>query len=130
MIKVHFFRFVERIVDEEFFIVFPNEPETHNQAVPPSNSTDVFGMIFQLIHSRYVKINCLTDSKQLEPTAPVNRSAYTHRSVGTVKSKQGHQIPPGALLIAPDGEILTVGGPHGHTEGIYSFGIVHIELSR
>ncbi len=45
---------------------------------------------------------------------PVRRSAYTHRSHATTKSKSSSIIPPGALLIAPDGEVLSVGGPTGH----------------
>jgi hypothetical protein len=43
----------------------------------------------------------------------MRRSAYTNRSHVTTKS----MVPPGALLIAPDGEILSVGGPTGHSDG-------------
>ena len=46
----------------------------------------------------------------------VQRSAYTHRSHNTAKSKGSSIGPTGALLIAPDGEVLNVGGPAGHTE--------------
>jgi hypothetical protein len=47
----------------------------------------------------------------------MQRSAYTHRSHATTKSKGSSIVPPGALLIAPDGEILSVGGPTGHSDG-------------
>lgn len=50
----------------------------------------------------------------------MQRSAYTHRSHGTVKSKGSSVVPPGALLIAPDGKVLTVGGPAGHGEGEFT----------
>lgn len=40
----------------------------------------------------------------------VQRSAYTHRSHGTGKSKSSSILPSAALLIAPDGEILDVSG--------------------
>lgn len=46
----------------------------------------------------------------------VQRSAYTHRSHNTAKSKGSSIIPTGALLIAPDGEVLNVGGPAGHID--------------
>jgi hypothetical protein len=32
-----------------------------------------------------------------------------------MKSKSSSIIHPGALLIAPDGEVLSVGGPAGHS---------------
>ncbi len=49
----------------------------------------------------------------------VQRSAYTHRSHATMKSKGSSRVPPGALLIAPDGEVLSVGAPPplGHSDG-------------
>ncbi|CAF4339793.1 unnamed protein product [Rotaria socialis] len=47
------------------------------------------------------------------------RSAYTHRSRGTEKSKNSAMVPPGALLIAPDGEVLLVSGPSGHPENVH-----------
>ena len=47
----------------------------------------------------------------------LQRSAYTHRSHGTIKSKASSLVPPGALLIAPDGEVITVGGPIGYNDG-------------
>jgi len=47
----------------------------------------------------------------------MQRSAYTHRSHATTKSKGSSIVPPGALLIAPDGEILSVGGTTGHSDG-------------
>jgi hypothetical protein len=46
----------------------------------------------------------------------MQRSAYTFRSHGTGKSKGSSIVPSGALLIAPDGEILAVGGTGGHHE--------------
>lgn len=46
----------------------------------------------------------------------VQRSAYTHRSHNTAKSKGSSVVHTGALLIAPDGEVLNVGGPPGHTD--------------
>ena len=46
----------------------------------------------------------------------MQRSAYTFRSHGTSRSKGSSIVPPGALLIAPDGEILAVGGTGGHPE--------------
>lgn len=54
------------------------------------------------------------------PEQTLLRSAYTHRSLGTIKSKGSSYVPPGALLIAPDGEVLVVGGPSGQIESIYT----------
>ncbi len=47
----------------------------------------------------------------------MQRSAYTHRSHATTKSKGSSIVPPGALLIAPDGEVLSVGAPAAHSDG-------------
>ncbi|CAF2964306.1 unnamed protein product [Rotaria sp. Silwood2] len=58
----------------------------------------------------------LTETSIIPPEVHAQRSAYTHRSHVTLKSKHSSVVPPGALLIAPDGEILFVGGPSGHPD--------------
>ena len=53
-------------------------------------------------------------------SAEVNlqRTAYTHRSHGTMRSKGSSRVPHGALVIAPDGEVLSVSAqPLGHPDG-------------
>ena len=60
----------------------------------------------------------------------MQRSAYTHRSHGTSKSKGSSIVPSGALLIAPDGEILDVGGPVGHSESRLKCSLVHTPSFR
>ncbi|CAF5138612.1 unnamed protein product, partial [Rotaria magnacalcarata] len=69
-------------------------------------------------HDQHVHPSAMnvTENSIIIPEANFLRSAYTHRSRGTVKSKNSAMVPPGALLIAPDGEVLLVSGPSGHPE--------------
>lgn len=43
------------------------------------------------------------------------------RSHATGKSKNSAIVPPGALLIAPDGEVLFVGGPAVNLESTFVY---------
>ncbi|CAF3362122.1 unnamed protein product [Rotaria sp. Silwood1] len=61
----------------------------------------------------------LTENSIIPPEVTLKRSAYTHRSHGTIKSKNSSAVPPGALLIAPDGEVLFVGGSSGQPDNDY-----------
>ncbi|CAF0909783.1 unnamed protein product [Rotaria sordida] len=61
----------------------------------------------------------ITDNSIMPPEVNLQRSAYTHPSHGTVKSKNSSVVPPGALLIAPDGEVLFVGGQSVHQDNDY-----------